>query len=608
MKKKVALISLFSLFLLAGCDHPTDSSESTLPEWVDYSSQVTLQLDYQGKDFYKDGVGQMEEMYPIDGDTAHFTPVVKDTSSERIKCRFYGIDTPESTGKVEPWGKAASNYTKSILTEAQKNGTIVITGAIYDQYAAPQHDSTGERYLSCIYVNTEKKNAPKEEMRLLNLMIVEQGYSTARNTGEIPQLSDYFLNADTQARAYELNMFSGPDPEYNYDTEYTPTGINEIQNEVKKGWEYQLATDGQGRSLDGSEYFALVSGANGADLIWDDEVTSERRVGLFDANGVPADSIDNGEYKLGYADSALGQNVYLTGSVANGVLSTTNQLTSAGTFNVTSVTGGYTIGIGDQYLGYDIDGTNFLPVVSDLDYVWTIDGETTGLSLVAGNYYNNRKVSVQGTVIGYSNNILYLQDITEVDGGNNIEYGAINVFTGMSPIPSKYTKVNTYVEVKGLALDSQFGFQITDTNFPRASGYSDNESSVILTADENNDIHQFSPLEMSAAEVNKLVSNKDLTYYNTYIKVTDPVTVEGGYVDGSEATLYLSDVDFDAYLTFTYAGDPGRPNWIWDIDDFKGQSFYLEGVFTLHKSTTNRIHWQINPNNADGLQWINQAA
>ena len=617
MKKTFAALSLFSLFLLVGCG-PSDTASSTpdsgsegtsqLTPWVDYASQVTLQLDYQGKDFYRDGVGQMEEFYPIDGDTAHFTPIVKTTSSERIKCRFYGIDTPESTGKVEPWGKAASNYTKSILTEAHNNGTIVITGAIYDEYQAPQHDSTGERYLSCIYVNTEKKNAPKEEMYLLNLMIVQDGYSTARNVAEIPQLSEYFIDANSQAIEYSKGMYQGDDPEYNYDTEYIPTGITEIQNEVKKAWEYQLATGGTGRTLDGTSYLAPVKSTNGVDFVWNDEITNENRVVIMDATGAVATTIEDGEYRLGYVDSALGHNVYLTGTVNNGVLSTTDQLTSAGAFIVTSVTGGYTIAFGDNYLGYDVEGTDFSTIVSSLDYVWKIDDTTKAITLAAGNYYNNRKVSVQGTVIGYSNHILYLQDTAETSSGDDIEYGAINVFTGMSPIPSKYTKVNTYVEVRGLALDSQFGFQITDTSFPRASGYSDKESSVILTPEENNDIHKFSPFEMSSAELNALVANQDLEYYNTYVKVTDPVTCEGGYVDGAEATLYLKDVNFDAYLTFTYAGDESRPNWIWDIDDFKGQSFYLEGVFTLHKSTTNRIHWQINPNNADGLKWIKAAA
>ena len=78
----------------------TTTSEDSLPEWVDYvhSGEVQLTLDYEGHDFYQDGIGQMTLQYEaqcIDGDTVHFTPLVTTTSSERIKSRFYGVDTPE---------------------------------------------------------------------------------------------------------------------------------------------------------------------------------------------------------------------------------------------------------------------------------------------------------------------------------------------------------------------------------------------------------------------------------------------------------------------------------------------------------------------------------
>ena len=47
----------------------------------------------------------------IDGDTAQFTKVGK--------TRFLYIDTPESTNKVEKYGKEASKYTCSKLTNAK---------------------------------------------------------------------------------------------------------------------------------------------------------------------------------------------------------------------------------------------------------------------------------------------------------------------------------------------------------------------------------------------------------------------------------------------------------------------------------------------------------
>ena len=70
--------------------------------WVDYASNgsVKLGLDYVNKDFYVDGVGQFSLKTAIDGDTAHFTPLIDSTHQGTMKARFYGIDTPESTGKV----------------------------------------------------------------------------------------------------------------------------------------------------------------------------------------------------------------------------------------------------------------------------------------------------------------------------------------------------------------------------------------------------------------------------------------------------------------------------------------------------------------------------
>ena len=49
----------------------------------------------------------------IDGDTAWFI-----LDNERVKIRFLGIDTPESTNMIEEYGRDASDYTCSILKSA----------------------------------------------------------------------------------------------------------------------------------------------------------------------------------------------------------------------------------------------------------------------------------------------------------------------------------------------------------------------------------------------------------------------------------------------------------------------------------------------------------
>ena len=51
----------------------------------------------------------------VDGDTAWFS-----LNDEVIKVRFLAIDTPESTNKIEPFGKEASDFTCSLLTNAKK--------------------------------------------------------------------------------------------------------------------------------------------------------------------------------------------------------------------------------------------------------------------------------------------------------------------------------------------------------------------------------------------------------------------------------------------------------------------------------------------------------
>ena len=51
----------------------------------------------------------------VDGDTAWFI-----NDNKEIKTRFLAIDTPESTTKVEEYGKEASDYTCSLLKNANK--------------------------------------------------------------------------------------------------------------------------------------------------------------------------------------------------------------------------------------------------------------------------------------------------------------------------------------------------------------------------------------------------------------------------------------------------------------------------------------------------------
>ncbi|MDD2297148.1 MAG: hypothetical protein PHX79_04970, partial [Sphaerochaetaceae bacterium] len=108
MKQHLIKTVIMSLLAVA-----TFGVTSCGPSFVDYANDgsVKLNLPYEGRDFYTDGVGQVTLALHIDGDTTHFYPVVTTTSTEIIKARYFGIDTPESTGRVQEWGASASAFT-----------------------------------------------------------------------------------------------------------------------------------------------------------------------------------------------------------------------------------------------------------------------------------------------------------------------------------------------------------------------------------------------------------------------------------------------------------------------------------------------------------------
>ena len=228
LKKGLTLIAsvLFGVSL-ASC---TDTTP--VASLIDYAhnGSCKMQLDYKGKDFFVDGVGEFELWMTIDGDTAHFTPIVTTTSSATVKARFYGVDTPESTGRVQEYGKQASNFTKEKLKNAAANGTIVLAG-VSSAYGVPTTDANG-RYLSCVWINETKKNASKDELVNLNLWIVQEGYSFVGGLDKMPEYEDVFNKAYWQAKENKLKIHSGePDPYYNYG-EYEETDIPDIMKAV----------------------------------------------------------------------------------------------------------------------------------------------------------------------------------------------------------------------------------------------------------------------------------------------------------------------------------------------------------------------------------------
>lgn len=480
---KKVLLSTICAFALAlpACTQAGGPSKGD-KNWIDYSTNgsVKLSLDYQGRDFYTDGIGQFELKTAIDGDTAHFTPLVDKGNIGTMKARFFGIDTPESTGKVQEYGKAASNYTKEQLYEANEHGTIVVSSA-QDKYGAPEPDSTGSRYVSLVWINLTKKNAPKEELQLLNLMIVQEGLSWVKNVQAMPQYSDTFYAAQAQAEKYKLKLHSGePDPDYNFGA-YEDVSLIDIKKEIQA-------------------------------------------------------SLDDPEHE---------------------------------------------------------------------------------------NKYNNAKIRFQGSVAGFINHILYIQDYVLYDNDDPSkggEYCGINVFVGMSDISSKYTKINTYVQICGLAQYTEnYGFQVTDTQgrFPVGSATSENDAKVLYTPEQNAETeHNLQVRDYTLDQLNAIATKKNpynLETLNCRTRIVDAngepakLKVSRCYVSEStskEVTLNFEGAEFSCYIPFNYKGDSSRPNYRWiEPSDFVDQEFTLVGAYVYHKTQSGKITFQIIPNGQNDLVW-----
>ena len=197
------LLFLVLTLILGACGNagpvPPETTEPTLSEFVDYAASLKLDMS---SDSAKEEVTIKTF---VDGDTVHFYVSAAVHESGVLKGRFLGINTPESTGKIEEYGKAASKFTRERLSAA----TSIIIESDNDKWNI---DSTGDRYLVWVWYKTESD----QEYRNLNLEILQNGLAIANSTAS-NRYGALCMSALNQAKAHKLNMFSGqPDPDFFY--------------------------------------------------------------------------------------------------------------------------------------------------------------------------------------------------------------------------------------------------------------------------------------------------------------------------------------------------------------------------------------------------------
>ena len=203
MRKNILkIVSLLLIIcLLAGCDSTTtpDTPGSSDPQVqeVDYAASIKLNLESSYKH------QEVTVKQHIDGDTVHF--YMDGMPNGVLKARFLAVNTPESTGKIEEYGKTASNFTKEKLAGAES----IVVESDTDKWDA---DSTGDRYLVWIWYKTKGAS----EYRNLNIELLQEGLAIASSSAN-NRYGSVCSAALDQAKKLKKHVFSGQkDPNFFY--------------------------------------------------------------------------------------------------------------------------------------------------------------------------------------------------------------------------------------------------------------------------------------------------------------------------------------------------------------------------------------------------------
>lgn len=312
------LILILSVFFITSCNNKTDNNNNggnggTNDNLIDYVAQTKLEQNVSDTSTFvgEDGIEEVTLDKAVDGDTIH----VFNKAGVLLKLRFLGVDTPESTSKVEPWGAKASAFTKGIVKNCK---SLVIQSE-----GGPATCDNYERYLTWVWY----KMNDGDDYRLLNLELVQEGYSFGKYDSCV-RYKDVIQKATTQSRQQKLRVFgTDPDPDYCYN-EAIEISLKELRT--------SLDTNGND-----SEYF-------------NKKVVFEATVVRFDGNGTyyfndtdaetgityGIQAYNNGSGTTGYLDK-VGNRVKISGTVVfyetGGVYQLTSLVDKAISSNVNNI-------------------------------------------------------------------------------------------------------------------------------------------------------------------------------------------------------------------------------------------------------------------------------
>jgi micrococcal nuclease len=113
---------------------------------------------------------------------------IKLESGKEEKVRFIGVDTPESTTKVEPYGKEATAYTKSKLLGKD----------VWLELDVQERDKYG-RLLAYVWLSPPTKESDEERTKMFNAVLLLEGYAQVMTVPPNVKYAEYFRKYQQEA-------------------------------------------------------------------------------------------------------------------------------------------------------------------------------------------------------------------------------------------------------------------------------------------------------------------------------------------------------------------------------------------------------------------------
>lgn len=239
-------------------NEPTDSSEEVVEpiDPVDYVSQVKFDPNDTSKVYAEVTVKNF-----IDGDTTHFYPKGNpsnwiESEDGSLKARYNSCDTPESTGKVEPWGKKAAYFTRTALENAES----IIIQSDTNKW---ETDSTGERYLVWVWY----RNSATEDYKLLNLELIQEGLAKLKSASSY-SLYETFSAANMQAMTLQYKVYSPEKDDWYYYGKAQSITMKELRLNVDTYKDTKISVEGLVTVYDKDSKMAYAESYDGETNRW----------------------------------------------------------------------------------------------------------------------------------------------------------------------------------------------------------------------------------------------------------------------------------------------------------------------------------------------------